>query len=203
MCDNCWFYTLSAIPQTLGAIIALVAIFVIFKLDHTEDRTKKEHGEITRWLPHLFPELEISEITKMNDSAVLQRLQDGLRKLNRTEPLLGLKNDRDLEHLYEEVFRSYTARPTPMGERIYGYLVEKERIYNSVITVRKNALSRLFKCLLLITFPIAGSMILLPLRERISSPWDIYAVLLIVVLAVIAIFYTVFIVWKIAQPQLR
>tara|TARA_Y100000310_G_C20665845_1_gene807427 strand:- start:1901 stop:2518 length:618 start_codon:yes stop_codon:yes gene_type:complete len=37
MDSSYWFYTLSAIPQTLGAIIALTAAFVVFKLDRIND----------------------------------------------------------------------------------------------------------------------------------------------------------------------
>lgn len=37
MDNNFWFYTLSAIPQTLGAIIALSATFVVFKWSKIEE----------------------------------------------------------------------------------------------------------------------------------------------------------------------
>lgn len=36
--SNFWFYTLSAMPQTLGAIIALTATFIVITLDKINDK---------------------------------------------------------------------------------------------------------------------------------------------------------------------
>lgn len=203
MCDNCWFYTLSAIPQTLGAIIALTATFVVFKMNYTENRTQDEHREIKTWIMLLLPDLKIDEITKLNDDATLFKLQTGLKRLDLSKGSLGFGGYQYLSNLYENLTSSFQRSFRPNEQEIYDYLVEKERIYRSLIKVRKNSLKYLFKSVLLVVITIIVSLLLLPMRELIISPWDIIAVNLVIGLTVVSISYTVHAIRKIAWPQLR
>ena len=199
---NFWFYTLSAIPQTLAAVIALSATFVIFKLNHIESRTQKEYDEIREWIMPLLPDLEIHDITKLNDSGMLARLSEGIKKLKRDEANLGFDGYDKLRDLYKEVIVAHKRHFDATEHRVYDYLVEKERLLTSLLEVRKTALQRLKNSLILTVLPIACSIILLPLCDKLSC-YGFGLVLAMVVLAVIAVSYTAYSVWKIAGPQLR
>ena len=50
MDTNYWYYTLSAIPQTLGAIIALSATFVVFKLNFISEKIKDSRTDLRRFI---------------------------------------------------------------------------------------------------------------------------------------------------------
>lgn len=206
MDNNFWFYTLSAIPQTLGALIALAATFIIFKLNHIETRTKEEHSEITTWLMPLFPEIEPDQLTKFDDSEILVKLREGINKLDRGKETLGVDGNtyNNLYDLYKELviyFRKRRFEPTP--QRIYDYLVEKERILSSLLTVRKNALKYLSRCLALTVIPIVGSILILPFRGQFSIFCAYVLVVIMVLFAVAAVSYTAYCVKRIATPQLR
>jgi len=203
MDSNFWFYTLSTIPQTLGAVIALSATFVIFKLNHIESRTKREYDEIKEWIMPLLPEIEIHEITKLDDSGMLQKLKEGIKTLNLKDSKLGIGDDRynKLCDLYKDVILSYKRKFEPTGERIYEYLREKDRILTSLLEVRKNALHRLKISLSLTVLPIVGSIVFLPLYNQIT--YRTLIVLGLIALAIIGICYTAYSVWRIAHPQLR
>lgn len=202
MDSNFWFYTLSAIPQTLGAVIALSATFVIFKLNHIESRTKKEYDELKEWIMPLHPEIEIPDITKLDDSAMLQKLREGMGKLKKDESNLGFDGYDKLRDLYGEVINSYKRHFSATEARIYDYLQEKDRILSSLLEVRRSALRRLKAALVLTVLPIVGSIIFLPLYQQVSYCRAVIVATL-VIFAIIGICYTAYSVWKIARPQLR
>jgi len=206
MDSNFWFYTLSTIPQTLAAIIALTATFVIFKLNHIESRTQKEYDEIKEWIMPLLPDIEIHEITRLNDSAMLQKLKEGINKLNPEESNLGFDGYDKLRDLYKNVIASHKRQFDPTEQRIHEYLLEKERILTSLLEVRNNALYRLKKSLFFTVPSIVGSIIFLPLYESLYGrvvSCSIVILLLLIVLTIVAVVYTSYSVWKIARPQLR
>lgn len=202
MDTNFWFYTLSTIPQTLGAIIALTATFVIFRLNHIEARTQHEHKEIKLWILPLFPEKEIDEISKLDDSAMLVRLKEGIKKLDLKKQHLGFNKYNDLFDLSKEVISSFGRGFEPTEERIYNYILEKARILESLLVNRKNALRYLKSCLLITVVPIVASIVLLPLHTRVMS-YDVYIVSVLVGLAGASVLYTVYCIWRIACPELR
>lgn len=203
MDSNFWFYTLSTIPQTLGAVIALSATFVIFKLNHIESRIKKECDEIKEWIMPLLPEIEIHEITKLDDSGISQKLKEGVKILNLKDSRLGIGDGRynKLYDLYKGVILSYKRKFEPTRERIYEYLREKDHILTSLLEVRKNALYHLEISLSLTVLPIVGSIVFLPLYNQIT--YRTLIVLVLIVLAIIGICYTAYSVWRIAHLQLR
>jgi len=202
MDTNFWFYTLSTIPQALGAIIALTATFVIFRLNHIEARIQQEHKEIKLWVLPLFPEKEIDEISKLDDSAMLVHLKKGIKKLDPKKQHLGFSKYNDLFDLSKEVISSFGRRYEPTEERIYNYILEKARILESLLVNRKNALRYLKSCLLITVVPIVASIVLLPLYTRVM-PYDVYIVSVLVGLAGASVLYTAYCIWKIAHLELR
>lgn len=203
MDSNFWFYTLSAIPQTLGAIIALTATFIIFKLNHVEERTKKEYDEIKDWVLTLMPEINLHEISKFDDYTMLNKLKDGIKRLDPARNRFGLEDARfnQLFTLYEHVMASHKKKAFN-HEPIYPYLEEKTRILTSLLEVRKNALNYLWISLGLSVATIVSSIIFLPLYQYfISCAYVIVGS--IVLLAAAAIGFTAYSVWDIAQRNLR
>ena len=200
---NFWFYTLSAIPQTLGALIALTATFIIFKLNHVEERTKTEYEEIKDWILTLLPNFKIHEITKFDDNAMLAKLDEAIKILNLEKDRFGLETPafNQLYEMYEHILLA-NKRKVGRYNDIYDYLLEKRRILGSLIDVRKSALLRLRNSLMLSALPIALSLILLPLYNWFSSGG--YAIVIgLVILSIIAVSYTAISVWEIARRNLR
>lgn len=216
MDPNSWFYTLSAIPQTLGAIIGLTATFIIFKLNHIESRLQKEYGEIKEWIAALFSRLEIYEITKLDDNEILLKLREGIGLLNRDEQELGFGGYERLSNLHGNIMVSHIG----MGgycsteKALYGYLLEKERIFNSLLEGKKIALNRLKKSLILTSVPTVCSIFFLPFYGEVSCisifslplgavSCSLAIVAIMILLAIAAVLYTAYSVWKIAIPSLR
>ena len=203
MDSNFWFYTLSAIPQTLGAIIALTATFIIFKLNHVEERTKREYGEIKDWVLTLLPELKVHQITEFDDNAMLSKLKEAIGMLNPEKQRFGLEDVRfnQLYSMYEHVLLT-NKRKIDSYKNIYNYLLEKQRILTSLIGVRKSALRHLKISLALTVLPISSSIIFLPFYKWFTNSGHIIVGTL-VIFSVVAVSYTATSVWDIARRNLR
>ena len=85
-----WFFTLSSIPQTLGAMIAMAATLVMFKLSFIK-QSMGEDIRIARWFllkadPDVFVE-QIGMMSKNDIAAHFKHITDGLRT---DAPWLGL-----------------------------------------------------------------------------------------------------------------
>ena len=203
MTGDFWLYTLSAIPQTLGAIVALTATFVIFKLDHIEERTKLEYDEIKDWVLTILFELGIHEISRLDDYALLEKLRKSIEKLDPNSDRFGLEDARfnQLYAMYEHVLISH-KRKMDNYKNIYLYLQEKERVLSSLINVRRNALIRLRTSLFLTSAPIVLSLITLLVFPLLASCGPVIIAAL-VILSISAVAYTVLSVWDIAHRSLR
>jgi hypothetical protein len=203
MNSDFWLYTLSAIPQTLGALVALTATFVIFKLDHVEERTKREYEEIKDWVLTILFELKVHDITKFDDYALLEKLNESIEKLDPDKDRFGLEDTRfnQLYSMYEHVLISH-KRKIDNYKNIYEYLLEKKRVLSSLIDVRRNALTRLRISLLLTSAPIVLSLIALPAFPLLAEcgPMIVSALALF---SIVAVVYTVLSVWDIARRNLR
>ena len=97
--DNAYFYTLSTISQTLAALIGIVAIFVIFKLDMLEtkrsdsvkrleillqsdlascvglNRTKERYKVICSIIDDFFTDRTIDDVVLDNYSSAITKLE--------------------------------------------------------------------------------------------------------------------------------
>ncbi|HRH55837.1 MAG TPA: hypothetical protein PK609_03170 [Candidatus Paceibacterota bacterium] len=203
MDSNFWFYTLSAIPQTLGAIIALTATFVIFKLNHIEERTKREYDEVKDWVSTILWELKIHDLTKFDDNAMLDKLNEAIARLDPEKEKFGLEDARfrQLNAVYEHVLISL-QRKIDSYKNIYDYLLEKRRILSSLIEVRRSALFRLKISLGLTALLIAISIVLLPFYNLLSS-CGYFIVGTLAIFSSVAVLYTAVSVWDIAKRNLR
>ncbi len=198
MDNNFWFYTLSAIPQTLGAVIALTATFVIFKLNQIESKTQIEYNEIKEWVMPLLPDIRIHDLTKLDDGEMLEKLEEGIGKLDPRQSDLGFTGYAKLCELYKDVIKSHKRHFEPTGDRIYQYLLERKRMFTHLLDIRKKALRLLKKSLLLTVVPLAGSIVFLPLYQQVIR-FGFVIVILFVILAVFAVVYTARSVWWLAS----
>lgn len=203
MGSDFWLYTLSAIPQTLGAIVALTATFVIFKLDHVEERTKREYDETKDWVLTILFELKVHDITKLDDNAMLEKLNESIEKLDPDKDRFGLEDSRfnQLYSMYEHVLILH-KRKIDNYKNIYEYLLEKKRVLSSLIDVRRNALTRLRISLLFTSAPIVLSLIALSTFPLLAGCGPII-VSALALFSIVAVVYTVFSVWDIARRNLR
>ncbi len=196
--SDIWLFTLTAIPQTLAAMIALVATFVVYKLSRISDRVEKERNLIKSFLLHLHPDKEIHHVEGMRGEELLTALQEGIAKLDPEEKDLGFNAFKKLEALLKEVIESWHLRTGASGRRVYDFLKQKEYIFRNLVQARKYALHLLMSCLFLTTIPTVASLLALPNVEYFSA--DLLAVVFILSgLASISILVTALSVWKIAK----
>src|SRR3989339_108620 len=90
--DNYWYYTLSAIPQTLAAMIALTATFIVFKLNFLSQQIYKNRSDLARFILLLssFQGKEIHDIEPLSDKDFIQLYEEGLAKIHNEKEKLGL-----------------------------------------------------------------------------------------------------------------
>ncbi|MEK7654270.1 MAG: hypothetical protein AAB345_03225 [Patescibacteria group bacterium] len=193
-----WYYTLSAIPQTLAAMIALVATFVVYKLSRVSDRVEKERGLVKSFLFHLHPEKEIHHIEGMRGEELLEALQVGIAKLDPEEKDLGFEEFKKLESLLKEFIEAWHRRTGTSGQTIYNFLRQKENIFRNLVHTRKLAIKLLVACLFLTAIPTCVSLLALPNVEYFGANLLPIAFALSG-LAAISILFTTYSVWKIAK----
>ncbi|TSC81886.1 MAG: hypothetical protein G01um101419_719 [Parcubacteria group bacterium Gr01-1014_19] len=193
-----WYYTLSAIPQTLAAMIALVATFVVYKLSRVSDRIEKERGLVKSFLLHLHPEKEIHHIEGMRGEELLEALQEGIAKLDPEEKDLGFSSFKKLEALLKDIIEAWHLRTGASGQRIYDFLRQKENIFRNLVHTRKLAIKLLVACLFLTAVPTCVSLLALPNIEYFTANLLPIAFAL-AGFASISILVTAYSVWKIAK----
>ncbi len=193
-----WYYTLSAIPQTLAAMIALVATFVVYKLSRVSDRVEKERGLVKSFLMHLHPEKEIHHIENMRGEELLIALQEGIAKLDPEEKDLGFDAFKKLEALLKEIIESWHLRAGTSGQKVYDFLRQKENIFRNLVHARKYSLNLLVVCLFLTAIPTVASLLMLPNIVYFSANL-LPITFALAGLASISILFTALSVWKIAK----
>lgn len=193
-----WYYTLSAIPQTLAAMIALVATFVVYKLSRISDRVEKERSLVKSFLLHLHPEKEIHHIEGMRGDELLEALQEGIAKLDPEEKDLGFSAFKKLEAILKEIIESWHLRTGASGQKVYDFLKQKESIFGNLVQARKYSMRLLVICLFLTAIPTCASLLILPNVEYFAANLLPIAFALSG-FASISILITALSVWKIAK----
>lgn len=190
--SNFWFYTLSAIPQTLGTIIALVAAFSVFKFSKIYELTEKCAQEVKDYLYPLLDK-EIHDIENMGPSDIASYLKVGLKKMHKTDPHYS-GYDKLYSLFQGEISQRHrNFQPTP--ERIYGFLKQKQEYISKLLVERINAKHKLFVSFFLNITTIVVSLVLLPMYDFLNQ---FPTILLVIVMAVISLIYTIYSAWKIA-----
>lgn len=200
--DNYWYYTLSAIPQTLAAIIALSATFVVFKLNFLSEKIKDSRTDLRRSILLLTSskQTEIHDIEPLNDDEFLKLYEEGLSIIKPTEEELGLDpgiHKRLRDELSRIITDDWKSAFPPRQARVVGYLTMKRDIFKDLLKIRKKSLRLLFWSLLISALVITTSLILLPNYNYIDYP--ISAIWIILVFTVLSIILTTLSVWIIAR----
>ncbi len=170
MSDAYWFYTLSAIPQTLGAIIALSATFIIFKLDLLQRKRQDYLNEMIRYIMILNEGKEAHEIEKLDDSGIIEFLRP-IEAIESDKQFIGLQEHsykkliRERNHWIKELRGEYTIKENDLKSniRLVNFLKNKKKYFEWMAYIKEDA-HRKLRCSLIITsFAIIFSLILLPL----------------------------------------
>lgn len=199
-----WFYTLSSISQTIAAVVALSAMFGIFKLDHMQRNRQTFITEMSRFMMLLNYHLEIHQILKQTktDKGV-QMLLGPIDKLDNQKDDLGL-GDEVYQKCAEEMnntISGYRGKYHSNRERIYGYLKEQTGRFEALICIKTKTYRKLLKSTVLniLVIIVALSLIPLPSSGINSSVSLVYCV---IAFAAIALIYTSYCILRIAKYDL-
>lgn len=203
--DNYWYYTLSAIPQTLAAMVALSATFFVFRLNFISEEIKKNRKDLLRFTLLLAEEQgEIDIIERKTEEEFLEFYKQVLKKVKPDQPNLGLGENRiyeklaaEMQRIISEDWRSYfRAKP----ERVAKYLYTKKELLENLLSIKKMA-KRLFGYTLMITtFVVSASLLVLPNYNLIHYPRLI--VYTILFFSLISVILTAYSVWWIATARI-
>lgn len=207
MDSNYWYYTLSAIPQTLAAMIALAAMFVVFKLDVISKKITEGRIDLRRFillvtslLDKNVDSTEIHEIEPLNHKDFLKLYEKGLINLMPKDDFLGLKEDiynkykKEMERIIEKEWHSYyPADP----DRIFGYLSMKKEFFKRLLLDRIRILFLLKVSLTMVTLTIIISLIVLPNYDYFCGSQCVVG--FIVFLSALSILITSVSVWIITK----
>lgn len=205
--ENYWFYTLSAIPQTLAAMIALAAMFVVFRLDVISKKIDESRIELRRFILLVTSRLdkeknqtEIHEIEPLSHDNFLKLYEKGLNSLVPNNEFLGLEREvyrkygDEMWRIINQEWRSYYSVDK---DRIFGYLTMKKEVFERLLLIKRKSLFLLITSLAISAITISASLCVLPNYAYLNGSWSI--VYTIVILAVLSIVITSFSVWTIVK----
>lgn len=197
MDSNSWFYSLSAIPQTLAAMIALTATFVVYKLSRIKDYISRHAEEVKIFLPHLVPEEKITDPGSIFEEKVAELLGRGLKKLDISKEDLGTTEFKHLKNAFDNILHLQHIHLESTKENLFDYLNHKNQIITTLIN-KKNLANRALKNSLFFTaMPIALSLVLLPLYGILAGRPLILT--LMIAASCFSIAYTAYTVWQISN----
>lgn len=197
-----WFYTLSAIPQTLAAMIALAATFVIYKLSLLETRINEFRAKMTRYSLLLTSSRqgEIHQVEELTHTEYLLWLQEGFNALKENDSNLGLgfgmyeRFKTEMERVIREEYRSgFEAEP----KRIYDLLKQRINFLNKTLEARNQSFLLLRLSIISVAFVIIVALFFLPNISFFHG--SLCWVLVIVGMSVLSILQTVWTVFKVAR----
>ena len=127
--SNFWFYTLSAIPQTLAAMFALIIAVLVYRLEANDRVIERDIAQSKDFLFPIFPEIEIHHIEAMGHKEHLAKLEEALNlRLKENKKFLSLsqENYNRLFDIYKLKIREYHRFYDPDEKRIFSYLQQKK-----------------------------------------------------------------------------
>ncbi|OHA03498.1 MAG: hypothetical protein A3J58_03230 [Candidatus Sungbacteria bacterium RIFCSPHIGHO2_02_FULL_52_23] len=199
---NFWFFTLSAIPQTLGALVALVVAFVIYRI-----------GEIDRLLGRDIPRMKrcllaatdatIAELNEQSSREILRDLQKFLATMDPERSELGLELPRHAELV--EVFDRMTDEEygivSSNSREIYLYLQEKANKIEVSLNSRALILEYLKVSVILSLFTIVASLGIMPQSSFFLPQTRGFIVACVLFLTVVSAAYTGYSVFVTVNPR--
>ena len=162
---NFWFYTLSAIPQTLAAMFALVIAVLVFRTGELNRVINRDVEDSKRFLLPIFKNLEIHEIEAMTGKEYLGKLETAVEHiLKKDAQNLGIEKDdyERLKKLYQTKIEEYERYYSPDENRIFNYLLVKKDSIRTHILSRNLVEICFFVLIILTTLIIFFSLYYLP-----------------------------------------
>lgn len=206
--SNYWFYTLSAVPQTLAAMIALAATFVVFRVNTISKKIEESRNDLRRFMLLVTSILskedssEIHEIEPLNHKDFLALYDKGLSKLDVKEKYLGLgeaKYKKYEDEMFRIINKEWYSYYPPDKERIFGYLNMKKEIFHKLLLEKDASQFWLNLSLILVSSTIIISMVILPNFTYFNGSKCVVG--FVIFLATISILITSIGVWKIARTN--
>ncbi|MDP3770363.1 MAG: hypothetical protein Q8R40_05510 [bacterium] len=189
---------MSTIPQTMAAMIALAAMFIIFKLTAVKD-TIREDLKIAKWfLLSVDAEYYGSRIMRMSKRAVAHEFSEQSQKMYRKVTKGKLEREQwsllwnEFSDVVDGSHRSFASHP----EKIMLFLTEKAILLEKNVESGQHIFFYLIWSIFFSVLPIIFSLIFLPLYALLSGSFLIVACA--VALAIWGICYTSYSVWKIS-----
>ena len=193
-----WYYTLSAIPQTLAAMIALAATFIIFKLTYVK-QTIREDLLLAKWfLLAVEPGRYGAIILKMSKRSIAREFIKQTRAMNKEIAAGTLSKERwhvlwdEFSDVVEGSYRHFASHP----EKIALFLEQKASSLENNVVSGQRIFSYLRRSIFFTAIPIVFSLLFLPLYGLVSG--SLIIVGFAVLLAVWAVIFTSYSVLKIS-----
>lgn len=196
MDSNFWFYTLSATPQTLGTVIALVATFSVFKLVKIHEFMDRYIDKVRVYLYPLNKKMEVHDIDNLSSEDaedVLLYLNKGLEGIHPNDANYEAYEDlRDLFNLkILKIERSFETTP----ERIYKFIEHTRNCLKNLIEHRTSTRKFLKVSFKLNLISILACLISLPLYSILPA----FFIAPILIFSSISLIYTISVAAKIAR----
>jgi hypothetical protein len=213
--NNFWYYTLSSTSQTLAALVALSATFVIFKLDQI-NRLKKE------FIDKMFRFLMIFNYKKnIHELLPLLKTDEGVKELlspiNYLKPELddlGFENffivrgkltKKDASEAYRKcndymnsIIIGFHGQHKSTNIRLWGYLKYQQEYYETLIKTKNNIYHKLKFSLILNSLTIILSLSFISF-DNINKCYLYFITLIIIIMAIVSIIYTTKSIWDISH----
>ena len=179
-----WFFTLSSIPQTLGAMIVMAATFALFKLNFVK-QSMAEDIKIAKWfLLKADSALFVENLIIMPKDSIADHFKKAVSNLRLDAPWLGLGQQQwravqdEFPEIIDTVHRPFAASP----ERIITFLTHKASDLEKEITTGKRIFGYLRYSIFFTVIPIVFSLVALPLYSFVSNPFLVIGISLLLAL---------------------
>jgi len=199
MDSNFWFYTLSAIPQTLGAVIALTATFIVFKYSEIEKSIDSQIYHIKIILRSLGLQKDIPQTDFPRNYSNLFEVLLFYNDDNWIDKNRGKLSDAYKEIVRDTHFIKTGSDKVSKNELKYWLNFQIRNELNRKIREKEKMFEFLSADLSLIVGGIIFCIFFIPFYEILSNYSAIAVISMAILLAVISIIYTATIILKITH----
>lgn len=197
-----WFYTLNAIPQTLGALVALVVAFVIYRIGEIDKLLGRDIPRVKRCLLAVT-DATISELNEQSSREIVTDLQRFVAGLDVKKKNLGLALARysELEELFDRMTDEEYGIISSDSEEMYLYLQEKANKIDVSLKSRTLIMEYFKVSVVLSLFTIIVSLALLPQASFFRPDIQGFIVACVLFITVVSTIYTGYAVFVTVNPR--
>jgi hypothetical protein len=175
--ENAYYYFFSAVPQVLGAILALFSVFVLFKLQFLTTELLIIGNEIKKYLDEYF-----------NKSETTESLDNRVNAMPKIGKAILIKNIKDLKQAIDKI-TIFKAQP---------FLTSKYR-FDTLYLIYSDLIKRTIFSSLFTGMVIIVCLAIIPFGKWIICyPYLLFFLYYIVIICVFYILYNLFLILRIA-----